>query len=112
MFQGQGMSPPYVLPPLMRVASLTIHSSIAHFQSYFQPITKAMQNPRNIMSSAESMTSGVSPESILSRIRNVSRQDFASIGVVGAEILGFFTVGTMLGRMKLVGYHGEPHHEH
>jgi hypothetical protein len=28
-------------------------------------------------------------------------------GVVAAEVLGFFTVGEMIGRMKLVGYHGE-----
>ena len=27
-------------------------------------------------------------------------------GVVGAEVLGFFTVGEMIGRMKLVGYRG------
>jgi len=33
-------------------------------------------------------------------------------GVVGAEVLGFFTVGEMIGKMKLVGYHGEVHHEH
>jgi len=29
------------------------------------------------------------------------------LGVIGAELLGFFTVGEMIGRMKLIGYRGE-----
>jgi len=28
-------------------------------------------------------------------------------GVLVAECLGFFTVGEMIGRFKLIGYHGE-----
>lgn len=37
----------------------------------------------------------------------------ATVGVVGAEVLGFFTVGEMIGRMKLVGYKGDKeYHEH
>lgn len=58
------------------------------------------------------MTSGASPQSVLSSIRNISREQMATVGVIGAEVLGFFTVGTMIGRMKVVGYHGEAHHEH
>ncbi len=49
----------------------------------------------------------MSPESILSRIRNVDRQQLVSAGVIGAEVLGFFTVGEMIGRMKLGGYRGD-----
>jgi F-type H+-transporting ATPase subunit g len=45
-------------------------------------------------------------------VRNINRQQMASIAVVGAEVLGFFTIGTMIGRLKIVGYHGEVHHEH
>ena len=33
-------------------------------------------------------------------------------GVVLAELLGFFTVGEIIGRVKIVGYHGDVHHEH
>ena len=52
------------------------------------------------------------PETYLSRFRNLSRGDLAFAGVVGAEVLGFFTIGEMLGRMKLVGYRGGvEHHE-
>jgi F-type H+-transporting ATPase subunit g len=64
------------------------------------------------MSSASSAAGGTTPESILSSVRNVNGKQLASIGVVFAELLGFFTVGTMIGRMKVVGYHGEVHHEH
>jgi F-type H+-transporting ATPase subunit g len=64
------------------------------------------------MSSASSAARAATPESILSNIRNVDRKQLVSISVVFAEVLGFFTVGTMIGRMKVVGYHGEVHHEH
>ena len=33
-----------------------------------------------------------------------------SVGVIGAEVLGFFTVGEMIGRFKLVGYRGDMEH--
>jgi len=64
------------------------------------------------MSSATSAASGAAPEGILSSIRNANRKQLVSVSVVFAELLGFFTVGTMIGRMKIVGYHGEVHHEH
>lgn len=34
-----------------------------------------------------------------------------TVGVIAAEVLGFFTVGEMLGRFKIVGYRGTPAHE-
>lgn len=52
----------------------------------------------------------MSPEGILSRIRNVNRQELISAAIITAEVLGFFTVGEMIGRLKLVGYHGDVHH--
>lgn len=42
----------------------------------------------------------------------MSTQQMVTVGVLGAEVLGFFTVGEMIGRMKLVGYRGDTrHHE-
>ena len=39
-------------------------------------------------------------------------KQLASVGVIGAEILGFFTVGEMIGRLKVVGYRSDrEHHE-
>lgn len=64
------------------------------------------------MSRASSAANTYSPEHILNSIRNTNRQELISLGVIGAELLGFFTVGTMIGRMKVIGYHGEPGHEH
>lgn len=34
-----------------------------------------------------------------------------SSAIVGCEVLGFFTVGEILGRFKLVGYRGLERHE-
>lgn len=96
VFQGQKMSPP----------------SLAQFQSYFQPVINVVRSPKSILSSISNAASPYSPESILSSIRNTNRQQLISVGVVGAELLGFFTLGTMMGRMKIVGYHGEPSHGH
>ena len=42
-------------------------------------------------------------------IRNLSIKDFVTVGVLGAEILGFFTVGEMIGKFKVVGYRGGVH---
>lgn len=49
---------------------------------------------------------------MMDRIRNMNRQQLVTVGVVGAEILGFFTVGEMIGRMKLIGYRGDSHQHH
>ncbi len=46
------------------------------------------------------------------QIRNLSRAQLAAGGVLLAECLGFFTVGEMIGRFKLVGYRGETHAAH
>lgn len=70
----------------------------------------AMRNPRTIPSALGNMN--MSPEHMLSSVRNVNRSQLSTIAMVGAEILGFFTVGEMIGRMKVVGYYGEVHHEH
>lgn len=91
-FHGQKMAPP----------------SVAQFQSYFQPLTGALRNPSSLFS----RISSYDPQAVLQSVRNLNRQQLAQVGVFGAEILGFFTVGTMIGRMKVVGYHGEPAHGH
>ncbi|MCJ1479601.1 ATP synthase subunit G atp20 [Lambiella insularis] len=93
VFQGRKMTPP----------------DIAAFQSYFSPILRALRNPSSLMSGTPS-SSALTPEAILSRIRNMNGAQLVSAGVLGAEVLGFFTVGEMIGRLKLVGYKGDVHH--
>ncbi|KAI1191787.1 mitochondrial ATP synthase g subunit-domain-containing protein [Nemania serpens] len=94
VFRGQKMSPP----------------SVETFQTYFQNVWK---NPTSLLQSASQVVSETAaktaqqPGSILSRIQNVNRAQLAAAGVVAAECLGFFTVGEMIGRFKLIGYHGE-----
>lgn len=57
-------------------------------------------------------SSPTAPRNILTRIRNMSTQELATAGVVAAEMLGFFSIGEMVGRLKVVGYRGggEDHH--
>lgn len=43
----------------------------------------------------------------------MNRAEMISAGVVVAEVIGFFTVGEMLGRLKIIGYRSSaPHGEH
>jgi hypothetical protein len=42
----------------------------------------------------------------------MNRAQLVSGGVILAEVLGFFTVGEIIGRFKLVGYRGEKEEHH
>ncbi|KAI8955089.1 GroES-like protein [Xylaria longipes] len=90
VFRGQKMSPP----------------SMQTFQTYFQNVWK---NPSSLLQSASETAAKTAqqPASILSRVQNLSRAQLIAGGVVAAECLGFFTVGEMIGRFKIIGYHGE-----
>lgn len=96
VFRGQKMSPP----------------PVATFQSYTQPLLAALKNPARLFSQTTNSTSALQPIHLLHQVRNVSRQHMVTAGVVTAEVIGFFSVGEMVGRMKLVGYRGdkEVHH--
>ncbi|KAI9764868.1 MAG: RNA-dependent ATPase rok1 [Geoglossum simile] len=86
VFQGQKMSPP----------------SISTFQQFLQPLVHTIRRPAGLLTLATTNSSNV-----LGRLRNVNSQQLATTGVVIAEVIGFFTVGEMLGRLKIVGYRGE-----
>jgi len=98
---------------LVKISLLTCLSprSLQAFQSYSQPLLNALRHPASVFAETTA-SSAATPEGILSRIRNMDRKQLAAAGVIGAEILGFFTIGEMIGRMKLVGYRGDrEHHE-
>lgn len=81
---------------------------MAAFQSYFQPLMVALRNPSTFRS-----LNIPSPQNILSRVRDADKKEIAFAGVTAAEVIGFFTVGEMIGRMNIIGYRGEPaHHGH
>ncbi|RDL42373.1 Uncharacterized protein BP5553_02352 [Venustampulla echinocandica] len=87
VFQGQKMSPP----------------PVSTFQSYYQNVLKALRNPGQTFTQFSNS---------LQQLRNVDKAGLASGAVVLGELLGFFTVGEVIGKMKLVGYRGdtEAHH--
>merc|ERR1712093_934591 len=91
VFKGRQMTPP----------------PVPTFQNYFQRVLKSVRNPNALLSSAESTAN---PTSVLQSFRDIKREQVVAGAVVGAELLGFFTVGEMIGRMKIVGYRGETAH--
>ncbi|ROW14187.1 hypothetical protein VPNG_04207 [Cytospora leucostoma] len=96
VFQGQKMSPP----------------SASTFQAYFNRAVNAVKNPQSLLQSASASGAKATQDTAVSQIRNISRAQIVGGGVLLAEVLGFFTVGEIIGRFKLVGYHGETGHAH
>ncbi|GKT99680.1 f-type h+-transporting atpase subunit g [Fusarium langsethiae] len=86
VFHNQKMSPP----------------NMATFQTTYQNLIKSIQN-RTIFQS---------PQNLVHQVKNIGPAQLAAGGVVAAEVLGFFTVGEMIGRFKLVGYRGETSSHH
>ncbi|KAF1922900.1 uncharacterized protein M421DRAFT_426394 [Didymella exigua CBS 183.55] len=76
--------------------------SISTMQSYLQPALNALRHPASLASS-------MNPNTILAQIRGASSAQYWSAGVVAAEVLGFFSVGEMIGRFKVVGYREKAH---
>ncbi|KAH8790516.1 putative sorbitol dehydrogenase [Hyaloscypha sp. PMI_1271] len=87
VFKGQSMTPP----------------PVSTFQAYFQRAVKSVRNPAALLPSSANAT----PSSVLNQIRNLNTSQIVAGAVVGAELLGFFTVGEMIGRVKLIGYRGD-----
>ena len=79
---------------------------MAAIQSYMQQLRHTMRNPQSLIR-ATSQLGLLDLSTMMSRIRSVDRQQMIDASVIGAELLGFFTVGQMIGRMKLVGYHSD-----
>lgn len=79
-------------------------------QSYMTPVQNALRNPSTLMNrsaqTASSTTQTVvnNPQSFLTRVRNLDSATLTQVGIVTAEVIGFFSIGEMLGRFKIVGY--------
>lgn len=91
-----------MIPPL---TSNFLGSNLATFQSYFQPLINAFRNPASLKNA-----NFVTPADVLARVRGASKKEIAMAGVTAAEVIGFFTVGEMIGRMNIVGYRGQAEH--
>ncbi|KAI1656861.1 mitochondrial ATP synthase g subunit-domain-containing protein [Daldinia decipiens] len=94
VFRGQKMSPP----------------SLTTVQSYWQNVLQSVKNPNSLLQTASKIAD--QPATIIQQARNISRAQLVTTGVLVAECIGFFTVGEMIGRFKIIGYHGGSHAEH
>lgn len=79
---------------------------MATVQTYWQGLLRRVQNPSALAQSA-GKTATQQPASIFQTFRTQSPATLAASGVLLAECIGFFTVGEMIGRFKIIGYHGE-----
>ncbi len=86
-------------------------------QSYLTPVTNAVRNPSSLAPRTASVaersaeTAVNNPQSFLERLRSFDSATMITAGVIGAETIGFFTIGEMIGRLKIIGYRGG-HSEH
>ncbi|KAL5119793.1 ATP synthase subunit G atp20 [Pleosporales sp. CAS-2024a] len=83
--------------------------SVQQMQAYVQPALNALRQPASLFNRVASEASSTSPQQLLNQVRGMSSAQWASIGVVAAEVIGFFSVGEMIGRFKLVGYRAKQH---
>ncbi|KAK5992825.1 ATP synthase subunit g [Cladobotryum mycophilum] len=81
VFHAQKMAPP----------------NAATFQSYYEALWNGLRSGTLIKS----------PQALIQQARNLSNAQLLAGGVIFAECLGFFTVGEMIGRFKLIGYRGQ-----
>ncbi|KAF2128082.1 mitochondrial F1F0-ATP synthase-like protein g subunit [Dothidotthia symphoricarpi CBS 119687] len=84
--------------------------SIQTMQNYMQPALNSLKNPSALLNRAAS-SGNAQPANMLSQVRNMSSAQWTSVGIVAAEVIGFFSIGEAIGRFKLVGYRvAEPAH--
>ncbi|CBX97746.1 similar to mitochondrial F1F0-ATP synthase g subunit [Plenodomus lingam JN3] len=88
--------------------------SVQTMQSYMQPALNALKNPSSLLNRAatEANNAAQQPANLLAQVRNLSREQWISAGVVAAEVIGFFSVGEIIGRFKLVGYRSKEDTNH
>ncbi|KAF2862042.1 F-type H+-transporting ATPase subunit G [Piedraia hortae CBS 480.64] len=99
-FQARNMAPP----------------TMQTIERYMGSMRNSLRNPSSLMQQATRTAESTgkeavnNPQSLMSRVRNMDSATMTSMAVVAAELLGFFSVGEMIGRFKIVGYRGETHH--
>lgn len=96
---GSSVSPQYQIDG---VRSNSLNSKIDFFQSTW----------KSIYANARPTLQSISFKDALAKAQAVSSKEVATYGIIAAEILGFWTVGEIIGRQKIVGYRHkiESHH--
>ncbi|EMF13969.1 ATP synthase subunit G [Sphaerulina musiva SO2202] len=102
VYSGRGMQPPN---------AQSVQSAIA-------PLRNAVSNPASFGSrtakAAEKTADQAiqNPQSFVERLRNLDPAALTQVGIVTAETIGFFSIGEIIGRFKLVGYRSSAVHDH
>lgn len=83
-------------------------------QTYLTPVTNALRNPQSLMSGAQgtAQSAANNPRTYLQRLRSMETETLMTTGIVTAETIGFFCIGEMIGRFKIVGYRGGKNEHH
>lgn len=87
-------------------------------QEVVNPLTKAVRNPAGYGSQTAKAadktaeTAINNPQSFLTRLRNLDHATLTTVGVTTAEVIGFFSIGEIIGRFKVVGYRSTGAHAH
>ncbi|KAG5918043.1 hypothetical protein E4U61_002125 [Claviceps capensis] len=84
--------------------------SISAFQAVYRGLWRSALN-RTLFPSSRTLLQNAREE-VLEHGTEPLKARLATGTVIGLQCVGFFTVGEMLGRFKLVGYHGEPASHH
>ena len=74
---------------------------MAQVQAYLQPLVGALRKPQSLFSQNPGL---LQPQQYLDRARNMSRQEMFGVGIIFAEVVGFYEVGKIIGRRKIVGW--------
>merc|ERR1711939_339216 len=100
-----------MIPPTIYYSKVGVELAklVAKDQKMALPSSEAFTNAYR--SAWKSISSG-SAGNALSSVRSAGYPQLVGLGIVGAELLGFFSVGEILGRFKLVGYRGGKSEEH
>ncbi|KAI5795394.1 mitochondrial ATP synthase g subunit-domain-containing protein [Peziza echinospora] len=71
---------------------------ISAFETQYKTLVQRLQNP-------SSLAKSFSVQNVLAKLSDTAA--LKNTGIIAAEVLGFFTVGEMIGRRKIVGYRGK-----
>ncbi|KAI9725654.1 MAG: RNA-dependent ATPase rok1 [Chrysothrix sp. TS-e1954] len=71
---------------------------MAQFQSYFQPLLNGMRQPQTLFSQNPGI---LQPQQYLDQARNMGTEQMLEVGIIIAQVIGFYEVGKMVGRMKI-----------
>lgn len=99
-------------PPLQAISIVFEFTTIESHELLINALHRSSEAFTSAYRSAwSSITSGTAGNA-LSSVRNMGTAQMIGVGIVGAELIGFFSVGEILGRFKLVGYRGGKSEEH